>query len=277
MKGITRTLRSNVPTVVLLTALALRSLDAGAQAPVPVEDIEKQLLELYQTTKPTADGTDIVTAGAVLVLQKDHLLMDQVDQPIPTPNSYRDGRISQGGLAGAASLVKAMSHFNSLNPFANNSAATAATAAAGATREFVTGEKFWVSKIDTRPDGVTFSLISDPIKDQRYHATLHFPFARGAVISADDVASTVGEVLKIDAGDAAQQQGSAQPQGSAPAQAAAPAPAPETKTIALGQTRDQVIAAFGVPSKVVQLGPKEIDVFPDMKVTFVQNKVVDVK
>jgi hypothetical protein len=32
-----------------------------------------------------------------------------------------------------------------------------------------------------------------------------------------------------------------------------------------------------VPSKVVQLGPKEIDFFPDMKVTFVQGKVADVK
>ena len=48
-------------------------------------------------------------------------------------------------------------------------------------------------------------------------------------------------------------------------------------TIAIGQTRDEVIAMFGVPSKVVQLGKKEIDVFPDMKVTFVQNKVVDVQ
>jgi hypothetical protein len=51
---------------------------------------------------------------------------------------------------------------------------------------------------------------------------------------------------------------------------------PETKTIAIGQTRDQVIATFGVPTKIVQLGKKEIDYYPDMKVTFIQSKVADV-
>jgi len=256
----------------LLIISTLYASGVAAQAQVPVDDIEKQLLQLYQTAKVTADGTDIVTAGAVLVLQKDHLLMDQVDQPVPTPNLYKDGKITQGGLAGAASFFKTLNKLGGLNPLANNAAATNASTVAGTTREFVSGEKFWVSRIDTRPDGVTFSLISDPIKDQRYHATLRFAFAKGAPISPDDSASLVSEVLKIDAGNNSQDQSAAN-QGQQPA-AAAPA---ETKTIALGQTRDQVIAAFGVPSKVIQLGPKEIDVFPDMKVTFVQNKVVDVK
>ena len=37
------------------------------------------------------------------------------------------------------------------------------------------------------------------------------------------------------------------------------------------------MAIFGQPSKVVKLGTKEIDVYPDMKVTFVNNKVTDVQ
>jgi hypothetical protein len=259
------------------SACLLSSTVAIAQNAVPVNDIEKQLLDLYQTTKATADGTDIVTAGSVIVLQKDHLLMDAVDNVVPTPNVYKNGSIAS--LAGAAGFLKALGGIPH-NPFANNAAVSAATTGAAATREFVTGEKFWVTKIDTRPDGVTLSLLSDPIKDKRYHATLKFPFAKGSVPTADDVAGLVSEVLKID--DSSQDQQSAsngnQPQGNQPQgnqQQAAPAAA-APKTIALGQSRDQVIAALGVPAKVVQLGPKEIDVYPDMKVTFLQNHVVDV-
>lgn len=243
-----------------------------AQSAVPVNDIEKQLLQLYQTAKATADGTDIVTAGAVLVLQKDHLLMIQVDQAAPVVNFYKNGQITNG-LAGAASFFKTMSKLGAFNPLGGNAAAATASSGAATTREFVAGEKFWVTSIDTRPDGVTFNFLSDPIKDQRYRAILKFPFAKGAAPSPDDVASLVSEVIKIDGSDNSQDQSAAtqSAQGSGPAAPAAP------KTIALGQTRDQVVAAFGVPAKIVQLGTKEIDFFPDMKVTFVQNKVVDVK
>ncbi len=106
--------------------------------------------------------------------------------------------------------------------------------------------------------------MSDPIKDQRYKGTLKFSFPKGAVPSPDDVAAMVAEVIKIDA-------------PAEPEPAAAPAAAAPTKTIAVGQTRDEVIAMFGVPTKVVQLGAKEIDFFPDMKVTFIKNKVTNVE
>ena len=53
-------------------------------------------------------------------------------------------------------------------------------------------------------------------------------------------------------------------------------PAP-VKTIALDQTKDTVVATFGQPTRVVMLAGKEIDYYPDMKVTFVKNKVTDVQ
>ena len=264
-----------VATLLLVVSI-LMAARGHAQGAVPVDDIQRQLSQLYQTAKATADGTDLVTAGAVLVLQKDHLLMVKVDQPIPTPNFYKNGAITQNGLAAAAGFFKAMSHLGTLNPMAGNAAADGATAGAAATREFVAGEKFFVTRIDTHPDGVVFALISDPIKDVRYHATIKFPFAKGSAPSPDDVASLVSEVVKIDGGDGAPDQSAGNQGGGAGAQPAATAAA-ETKTIAIGQSRDQVVALFGVPSKIVQLGAKEIDFFPDMKVTFVQNKVVDVK
>jgi hypothetical protein len=224
-------------------------------------DIQKQLLNLYTPAKATADGTDLVTAGAVLILQKDNLQMCKVDQPVPTANFYKNGTITQGGLGG---LLKAM---NTLSRLGNQGGSAGA---AQDMREFVAGEKFFVTRIATVPDGVVFTLMSDPIKDQRYKSTLKFPFPRGSVPTADGVTAMVAEVVKVDAGsDAPADQGTSASN--------APVPAPAPKTIAIGQTRDQVVAAFGVPTKVVQLGAKEIDFFADMKVTFLNNKVANVE
>ena len=55
------------------------------------------------------------------------------------------------------------------------------------------------------------------------------------------------------------------------------APPPAPKTISLGQTKDQVLAIFGTPLKVVVLPTKEMDFYKDMKITFVKGKVVDVQ
>jgi hypothetical protein len=45
----------------------------------------------------------------------------------------------------------------------------------------------------------------------------------------------------------------------------------------LGQTIDQVVAALGQPDKIVNLGSKQIYVYKDLKVTFVDGKVADVQ
>jgi hypothetical protein len=254
-----RKLASSTAVAMTLTAASVHAQDLSA--------IETELTKVYQTAKPTADGTDLVTAGSVLILQKDHLVMSKVDQQLVVPDVYKNGTITSG-VAGVQKMAKIFSGLGAFNPLGANAAAQSAAASSDANREFVAGEKFFVTKIDTRTDGVTLTLLSDPIKDVRYRATLKFPFAKGAAPSPDDVVALVGEVVKIDAPE--QDQTASSQQGSA----AAPA---QTKTIAIGQTRDEVIAQFGVPSKVVQLGKKEIDVFSDMKVTFVENKVVDVK
>ena len=116
----------------------------------------------------------------------------------------------------------------------------------------------------------TFTFLSDPFQDTRYASTLKFPYARGQTPSADQVLATVAEVIKID-GDSGGSQ-DAEQQAAAEAPAAAP-----TKTIALGQSKDQVVQSFGQPTKVVQLGAKEIDYYSDMKVTFTNNKVTNVE
>jgi hypothetical protein len=55
-----------------------------------------------------------------------------------------------------------------------------------------------------------------------------------------------------------------------------PAPAP---TLSTGQTKDQVIAAFGEPQRKAAAGPKEIFIYTDlkMKVTFTNGKVSSIE
>jgi hypothetical protein len=66
--------------------------------------------------------------------------------------------------------------------------------------------------------------------------------------------------------------------GGAPVAAApAAAPAAPTVTIALGQTPAQVIASKGQPKQIVNLGVKQIYVYPDMKIIFMSGKVSDVQ
>lgn len=61
----------------------------------------------------------------------------------------------------------------------------------------------------------------------------------------------------------------------APGAPAAPAGPP--KTIALGQSFDDVTGSLGQPKSVVDLGAKKIYVYPDLKVTFKDGKVSDVQ
>jgi hypothetical protein len=57
-----------------------------------------------------------------------------------------------------------------------------------------------------------------------------------------------------------------------------PAPiAPPPAEISVGQTVDQVEAALGQPKSKVNLGPKKIYVYDNMKITFKDGKVSDVQ
>jgi hypothetical protein len=243
---------------VLRACIALALIVMTSVAAAQSADLQKQLESAYPLTKATADSTDIVTAGAVLVLEKDNLQMCPVNLPIPTPNYYKNGSINQGGVVGF------------LNKLGNASMGGGADGTK--TRTFVSGEKFWVTKIQVQNDGVTFQLLTDPFQDVRYHGSLKVPFPKGQTPSSDQLLATVGQVIKTDGGSGTSEP--EQQQAAADAPAAAPA---ETKTIALGQTKDEVVQSFGQPTKVVQLGKKEIDYYTDMKVTFTNNKVTNVE
>lgn len=270
--------------------MAAASFCASAQDQKSILD---KLSGEYTLTKPTADKTDIVTAGSILVLQKDNLLMVPTTSQGNGPNTYKEGRITQTGIGGK------------LNAFARK--ANKLSQSAAESRTFVAGEKMWVTKIDPREDGVYFELFTDAFSDVRYKALLKFQYIKGPIPPADQVAKMVREVFKIQPAEDAKDDGQKAPAGGqqapaagaqaaperAPAPIAAPPPPPadaapppieapppppqEPKTITLGLTIDQVVGILGQPLRIANLGKKQIYTYKDLKVTFVDGKVTDIQ
>jgi hypothetical protein len=248
-------------TLVVALAAATPSLHAQDQK----SEILKRLNSEFARTKMTTDRTDIVTAGSVLVLHKDGLLMCGVQAIAPPTSTYKNGAISfgfGGNMAWGMALAPANQQAASLPQ-----------------RKFVAGEKFWVAEYLVKDDGVILEFFSDPFNDVRYYGQLKFPFPKGAVPPADNVMKTIEEVVTVDA--PAQDAPAADAAAGAAAQPAQPpdqpAPAAPPKTIALGQTTDQVVAILGQPQKIVNLGAKQMYFYPDMKVIFTNGKVSDVQ
>lgn len=263
--------------VLLVTAFGIPCFaqDAQPAAAAPPQSLQQQLVAQYALTKTTDDKTDIVTAGAILILQKDGLLMYSTTSAAPPQNTYKDGKLSQG----AYGVHDKVQRFGSLIGHPSPHPVQ--------TRTFVTGEKFWVTNIQVQPDGVVFTLFTDAIQDIRYYSTLKFMYPKGAAPPPDQMLNTVGEVLKVQPDEPAQQadQGNQQqaapdanqqqpPAADQPPAAPAAPPAPPA-TVQLGQTTDEVIAILGQPDKIINLGQKQIYVYKDLKVTFIKGKVTD--
>jgi hypothetical protein len=257
--------------------------------------IEKKLVSEYALTQATADQSDIVTAGAILVLKKGNIIMAPVSGTNFYQNTYKEGKISQNALGKLN---------NGLNRFSHLPGAQAPSAPA--TRTFVPGEKVWVTKIECKDDGVVFDLYTDAYAEVRYKAALKFYFnPKGPIPAVDEMDKLVAEVFKVQpaddkaapTGDQQQQQQAPAAAAPAPAPVAAPPPAPDPalapiapppppvdapaappKELKMGQTKDEVIGNFGQPEKIVKLGTKEIYYYKDLgKVTFVNGKVTDVQ
>ena len=241
--------------------------------------IQQKLDAQFKLTRIAADRSDIVTAGSVVQLHKPGLVMYAVASPMPPSNTYKGGKIGQGWGGFGKDLAIGMA------------TPGGGTAADYPHRQFVADEKCWVTGISVQKDGVVFQLYSDPYNDTRYYANLKVPFPdKKSVPPADAFALVVAEVLTAMPSDdqgAGSSEAQAPPPATipepppAPMQAIAPPPPPADApppTIAVGQTRDQVVAAFGQPQRMAKVGVKEIFYYPDkMKVTFTNGKVSNVE
>lgn len=282
----------------LTLIVAILSVRAHAQAGDPATLIQEKLVSQIKLTKTTADRSDIVTAGDVVVLQKDGLMMCSSDSSYAFSNTYDNGVLTQNYKNRAKDATR--SFFKSHLPFGGGGSATDAANNGCPSRKFVTGEKFWITGVSVEKHGILVSTFSDPYPDSsgnqvRYYGEISIPFPRSKVPQTDDFLKTVSELMTVappdNSNNGTSDQGSEPAQAAAPPAAApAPAPAPMAAipppppppdaappTIALGQTIDQVTAAFGQPLREAKLGAKRIYYYKDMKVTFTGGKVSNVE
>lgn len=266
-----------------LVALAGTAVCIEAQSGDPAA-IQQALSSKIRLTVITADRSDIVTPGDIVQINAQGLIMYAVASPMPPSNTYKNGRIGQGWGGFGQDLAIGMA------------SPGGTTAANYPHRQFVVGEKCWVSGLHVQKDAIVFQLYSDPYDNIRYYGSLKIPFPNKKEVPPVDAAiQLVADVLTVvpqtnQAGPPASVQAPAPapptmpdiapppspPDAAAPA-SAAPPPAAAPPTITLGQTMDQVTNAFGQPLKVAKVGPKVVFTYKDMKVTFIDDKVSDVE
>lgn len=251
---------------------------AAPQEQASKPNVEQQLRNQYHLTRVGANGV-VLQAGSVLVVQQDNIKANPASNLLYWSNLYKkDGRVKQPAImfkSGSSKVGKSGLRF------------------------LAVGEKVYVTNIDTKSGAIVFSLQScgtcDPAavdsNDVPYRAELSFQFQKGFLDSAnfEDIKGVIGQVLAIaspaeSSADARaptsptnEPQREAQFQPVQPPPPPADQPPPPPKTISKGDTRDQVVAAFGQPERTANLGAKEIYYYKDLKVTFVNGKVADVQ
>jgi formylglycine-generating enzyme required for sulfatase activity len=168
----------------LTATISLVCLEVAAQSGDRPAILQRLMREIV-VTKITADRSDIVTAGSLVALRKEGLLMYGVVSPAPPSNTYKDGKISQGwGGFGRNLLI-------------NMASAAGGNSAGYPARNFVAGETCWVTGISVEKDGVVFQLYSDPYDGIRYYADLKIPFPQKKVVPpVDTVLEMAAEILE---------------------------------------------------------------------------------
>ena len=183
-----------------MSALML-SAQAGDQAV-----LQQRLYSQFRLTTTTADRSDIVTPGDVVVIHVPGLLMYAVSSPMPPANTYKNGRISQGWGGFGKDILIGMA------------APGGATATDYPHRQFVPEEKCWVRE-HSGTEG--WSALPAVQRSLRRHPLLRQPQdpvpQQKEMPPVDQVMQTVSQVLTVmrqdDQGNQGGQQAQQSPQG----------------------------------------------------------------
>jgi len=275
-------MRQKIEMTVLVVALILVGITPRSLlAQVPLED---QLKAQYTLVKMGSDtsGTAVVDQGTILVIKKGGILSVPYSDQNIVPTKYENGAVHSPNSMVMKGIGFGMKKFGKEQT----------------TRLMQSGEKVYPSRVAVNlpKDQVTIGIIAcDSCNNVSpttfYKADVVFQFGKGSLASANpsQVEDIIAGLLAIDdsGGDQGgnQQQGGNDQggnnqggnQGGGGGQQAQQGPPPEPQQIEKGQTPDQVKAAIGVPDKIVNLGPKQIYVYKDIKVTFLNGKVSDVQ
>lgn len=267
--------------VALASAMLLATASAGAQA----VSLQEQLAAQYKLVKMGSDtgGYSVVEAGTLLAIQKGGILGVPYSDKTVLTSKYENGTVHGPNAAMTEARKRLFGHFSQ-------------TSSEGQTTHlFQKGDKVYPTKIAVNVDKDTVELgivacdkcnNTDPPTYNKAQVVFQFPKGSLAKAGAGDVEDTIGQLLSISddsqQGDQNAQQQDQQQGGQGQQQAAdqgqqQPQQQAEPQTIEKGQTPDQVEAALGKPDKIVNLGAKQLYIYKDLKVTFVNGKVSDVQ
>ena len=185
------------------------------------------------------DYTRITQPGAILAVRLPGIYADLAN----TRNVIVNTNLSDGQLTQATGFAAAFGgntgHSRTLNP----------------------QEMVYVTMITVRKDSVLMELLTTDVttlgdgQGTRYRAELNVKLPNLDTMTPEDVKKTIDTVI-------------ADP---------ATASAVESKTIKLGMSPDEVKKSLGNPDKIVDLGPKQVYIYKDMKVVFLNSQVSDVQ
>jgi hypothetical protein len=272
-----------VGALMAVALIAVGTTPSMVLAQAPTVSLEDQLKAQYTLVKMGADssGTAVVEQGSILVVKKGGILgVPYSDQSILS-TKYEGGTVHSPNpliSKGIGSLMSKVGKTQTTQFFQANTKVYPAKLAVNLPKDqVVMGIVACDSCNNTSP--TTF-----------YKADVVFQFPKGTLANTNpsQVEDTIAGLLAFD--DSASDQGNNGQQGGqgngndqqgnnqgggggGQAQQAPPPP----QQIEKGQTPDQVIAAIGQPDKIVNLGAKQIYVYKDIKVTFLNGKVSDVQ
>ncbi len=281
--------------VVVLAAGSMAARLWAFQEQAPKENLVQQLQSAYVPTVMDATWMKVEQRGTILVVKKDGLLAYTSGGVYA--NKYDEGVISTEGKTAALRGLG-----SALSPLGMKAVDAKPLAA---------GDKVYLTRTSVLPDkGIILEIVTcgacdpaavDPSR-RAARASILFRMNKGWLSSADlkHVQAVIAEVLdspgEASAGPATAtgQEAPVQPGGAAPGSAPSPeattearqqfapvAPPPPppaaTVTIEIGQTIEQVTAALGQPESSAKLpNNKQISVFKDYKITFINGKVSNV-
>lgn len=165
-----------------LIALTVLGLSGGLPATAQqsgTEQVEQQIAAAYSMSQLTSDGQDLLSVGAVLVLQKDGLLTCQMGKCSTMLNVYQDGLLTQSGLE--SKLAKGLIALGE--------------AGVPVHRKFGAGTKLYLVRVMAKPNLVYLGLMTDRVDGVRYGATLEIPAPRGIILSSDYVLTQLAQIV----------------------------------------------------------------------------------
>jgi hypothetical protein len=143
-----------------------------------------KLNEQFTATRFTADKSNIVTAGVMVALKEDGLLVYPANLPAAPVSVPKNGKLTQGfGDMFKVGMVDGIG--------------IEGGAAAIPTHTLVAGEKVWVSAFGIEKDSILVQVVTEPYDDGRYFANIKFLIAKGSIPAPDDAVKMVSGVLEV--------------------------------------------------------------------------------